>query len=97
MYYTHFSIVNSIADCSTTILFCVAVHGFLQTEYSVEEGNAVDTVFQLNVKGTTQFNNITINGIITAEPATNTTSKNKTRHVFMYVCFLIHFLCGVYR
>ena len=31
------------------------VHGFLQAEYDVDEDERLDTVFQLNVKGTTQF------------------------------------------
>ena len=32
-----------------------SVHGFLQAEYIVQEGDRLDTMFQLNVKGMTQF------------------------------------------
>ena len=43
------------------------VHGFLETQYSVLEGETVDIVFQRNVKGTTNFPLISIQGSITSE------------------------------
>ena len=43
------------------------VHGFLQTDYDVIEGEFLDTVFRLNVKGMTQFSSApAVNGRITA-------------------------------
>ena len=45
------------------------VHGFLEAEYNVLEGDWLNTRFQLNVKGTTQFGDaVTVNGFITATP-----------------------------
>ncbi|CAI8047959.1 hypothetical protein GBAR_LOCUS26511, partial [Geodia barretti] len=50
----------------TTCTLCV-VHGFLHTEYDVEEDERLDTRFQLNVKGTTQFGGaLVVPGLITA-------------------------------
>ena len=44
------------------------VHGFLQAEYDVDEDERLDTVFQLNVKGTTQFGSaLVVIGTIIAE------------------------------
>ena len=52
------------------------VHGFLQTMYDVTEGSGLDTMFQLNVKGTTEFGgDLVISGCITA-PADGTVSKS---------------------
>ena len=48
-------------------IFSPEVHGFLQAEYSITEDGRLDTVFQLNVKGTTQFSNLVMAGTITAE------------------------------
>ena len=45
------------------------VHGFLQSEYSVTEDDRLDTVFQVNVKGTTQFSTLAMTGTITAQAA----------------------------
>ena len=58
-----------------SIFIFIAVHGFLQSEYSIEEGEVLKTTFQLDVKGVSQLNgSIDISGIITAEAATNTTT-----------------------
>ena len=43
------------------------VHGFLQTVYVVTEGSGLDTMFQLDVNGTTIFSgDLVISGSITA-------------------------------
>ncbi|CAI8008867.1 hypothetical protein GBAR_LOCUS6036 [Geodia barretti] len=50
----------------TTCTLCV-VHGFGQSKYDVEEGRILDTSFQLNIKGTTQFGGaLVVPGLITA-------------------------------
>ena len=47
-----------------------SVHGFLQAEYNVDEDERLDTMFQLNVKGTTQFGSaLVVNGEVTATAA----------------------------
>ncbi|CAI8020301.1 hypothetical protein GBAR_LOCUS12147, partial [Geodia barretti] len=52
----------------TTCILCV-VHGFHQSKYDVEEGRRLDTMFQLNVKATTQFGGaLVVTGLITATP-----------------------------
>ena len=56
------------------ILFNPAVHGFLRVAHSVSEGDRLDTSFQLNVKGTTQFGGLVVAGLITAT-ADGTASK----------------------
>jgi hypothetical protein len=38
-----------------TALFLCSVHGFVQAAYDVVEDQRLDTMFQLNVKGMTQF------------------------------------------
>ena len=59
-------------DCHTIFMACLmllfSVHGFLQHEYDLTEGAQLDTVFQLNVKGNTQFGR-SLSGTITAEAA----------------------------
>ena len=52
-----------------------SVHGFLRAEYSVNENSRLDTRFQLNVKGMTQFSGLVVSGNITAS-AGGTASKN---------------------
>ena len=45
-----------------------AVHGFEQADYDVREDERLETTFQLNVKGITQFGGaLVINGTITFE------------------------------
>ena len=52
------------------ILLLFSVHGFLQHEYDLTEDDQLDTVFQLNVKGNTQFGrSLVVSGTITAEAA----------------------------
>ena len=49
-----------------TSLF-LSVHGFAQAAYDVVEDQRLDTTFQLNVKGTTQFGGgLVVTGVITA-------------------------------
>ena len=47
-----------------------AVHGFLSTTYNVTEGNRVDTLFQLNMKGETHFSTLNISGTISVTGGT---------------------------
>ena len=51
------------------------VHGFADTIYDVVEGNILQTLFQLNVKGETLSDRLNISGTITAV-ATGTASKS---------------------
>ena len=51
-----------------------AVHGFNRSHYYVLEEERLDTVFQLNVKGTTPFDALIVTGIITTA-ADGTASK----------------------
>ncbi|CAI8047950.1 hypothetical protein GBAR_LOCUS26509, partial [Geodia barretti] len=58
----------------TTCTLCI-VHGFRQSKYDVVEGGRLDTRFQLNVKGTTQFGGgLVVPGLITTA-ADGTASK----------------------
>ena len=53
------------------------VHGFLQAEYNVDEEERLDTMFRLNVKGTTQIGSgLVVTGTITAT-ADGTASKSE--------------------
>ena len=46
-----------------------AVHGFLLAEYHVQENQRLDTIFQLDVKGETQFGDaLLVSGTITSAP-----------------------------
>ena len=55
-------------SCDKQRDFYYTVHGFLQEEYDVDEDERLDTMFQLNVKGTTQFGSaLVVIGTITAE------------------------------
>lgn len=62
-------------DSLTTLLlfffFLVfsSVHGFDNVTYNVTEGNRLDFVFQLNIKGTTNLPSLQLNGMIEASPA----------------------------
>ena len=59
------------------LLLLHTVHGFLQAQYDVDEEERLDTVFQLNVKGTTQFGSaLVVIGTITAT-AGGTASKSE--------------------
>ena len=49
-----------------TTLFLCTVHGFAQAAYDVVEDERLDTRFQFNVKGTTQFGGLVVTGVITA-------------------------------
>ena len=56
-----------------------SVHGFLQAEYNVDEDERLDTMFQLNVKGTTQFGSaLFVSGEITATAAGTASKYNCT-------------------
>ena len=50
-----------------TELCVLAVHGFRQNTFNVDEGDRLDTEFALNVVGTTQFQGLVATGTITAE------------------------------
>ena len=49
VYFKDISIV--VCFCICTFPFIYAVHGFLNAYYDVLEGERLDTVFELNVKG----------------------------------------------
>ena len=57
------------------LLLLLAVHGFAQAVYDVDEDDRLDTDFRLNVKGMTAFPGLNIRGTITAEAA-GTASKH---------------------
>ena len=60
----------------TTFCSLFSVHGFTRARYQVVEGERVDVSFQLNVKGTSQFeSSLNIRGEVTAS-ADGTASKN---------------------
>ena len=58
----------SSVSCDKQRAFYYTVHGFLQEEYDVDENERLNIMFQLNVKGTTQFGSaLVVIGTITAE------------------------------
>ena len=58
----------SSVSCDKQRAFYYTVHGFLQEEYDVNENERLNIMFQLNVKGTTQFGSaLVVIGTITAE------------------------------
>ena len=66
----------SSVSCDKQRAFYYTVHGFLQEEYDVGENERLDTMFQLNVKGITQFGSgLVVIGTITAA-ADGTASKH---------------------
>ena len=68
----------SSVSCDKQRYFYYTVHGFLQAEYDVDEDERLDTVFQLNVKGTTQFgSNLFVHGVVTTT-ADGTASKQRS-------------------
>ena len=67
----------SSVSCDKQRYFYYSVHGFLQAEYDVDEEERLDTIFQLNVKGTTPFGSaLIVSGIVTAT-ADGTASKSE--------------------
>ena len=59
--------VQILALMSVVIAICPVVHGFAQAVYTVMEEERLDTRFQLNVKGTTNFPGLmNIQGTITS-------------------------------
>ena len=52
-----------------TISCLHTVHGFSSASYDVEEGESLETIFELNVKGETRFPMLLMPGNITAEPS----------------------------
>ena len=46
------------------------VHGFAQASYDVVEGERLDTMFGLNVKGSTNLSALDITGAVTSETGT---------------------------
>ena len=60
--------------CIIVCLFhplCI-VHGFTNAFYDVEEGERLDMVFKVNVKGTTGFSSLLLTGNITSAAGPNT-------------------------
>ena len=67
---------HSLYHSLTTFCSLFSVHGFTRARYQVVEGERVDVSFQLNVKGTSQFeSSLNIRGEVTAS-ADGTASKN---------------------
>ena len=62
-----FNSVSAVQLCCSFSL--CTVHGFLNSFYDVIEGEALDTMFKLNVKGETSLP-LFINGTITSERGT---------------------------
>ena len=69
--------LSSVSYCDKQRAFYYTVHGFLQAEYDLNENERLDTMFRLNVKGTTQFGSaLTVSGVVTAT-ADGTASKSE--------------------
>ena len=66
----------SSVSCDKQRTFYYTVHGFLQAEYDVDEEERLDTMFQLNVKGTTPFGALIVMGVVTTT-ADGTASKSE--------------------
>ena len=65
----------------------IAVHGFPQVVYYMDEGDRLDTEFRLNVKGMTAFPGLNISGTITAEAAGTAGKKSLCRVLdFISLC-----------
>ena len=48
------------------------VHGFAYASYDVEEGNRLETIFEVNVKGETNLTILSLSGIISSAAGPNT-------------------------
>ena len=66
----------SSVSCDKQRAFYYTVHGFLQAEYDVDEEERLDTMFRLNVKGTTPFGALIVMGVVTTT-ADGTASKSE--------------------
>ena len=65
---------------SRELLCYLAVHGFIQAVYVVDEDARLDTEFRRSVKGTSQFGtNLVLSGVITA--AADGTASRQTEIV----------------
>ena len=62
-----------------SLLVHTVVHGFVNGTYDVVEGESLDTIFQLNVKGETRFSSVIVSGTISAV-AGDSTSKFNYNH-----------------
>ena len=61
--------VQILAIMSMVIAICPIVHGFVQALYDMNEEDILDTRFELNVKGMTNFPGLlNIQGTITSLP-----------------------------
>lgn len=49
----------------TLVFYLILVHGFVNAKYDVVEEDLLQSSFQLNVKGNTKLNQISVSGIIT--------------------------------
>ena len=59
------------------------VHGFANAFYDVEEGERLDIVFKVNVKGTTGFSSLLLAGNITSAAGPNTSEFYDIYHLKM--------------
>ena len=63
------------------------VHGFSNAFYDVEEGERLDVVFKVNVKGTTGFSSLLLAGNITSAAGPNTSEFYYIYHIKMKQIF----------
>ena len=75
--------VHILAIMSMVIAICPSVHGFAQAVYTVMEEDILNTRFELNVKGMTNFPSLLIQGTITSV-AGGTASEYTHQCVFPY-------------
>ena len=100
----HFKVMESAAlalvgfcVCGWTItswfISLTAVHGFGNTAYSVQEGEALNILFELNVKGMTQFgSSLFIPGNVTVEY--DSSESEKLQKFLICKKFVYHYSLG---
>ena len=65
-------------------IYLYTVHGFANTFYDVEEGERLDMVFKVNVKGTTGFPSLLLAGDITSAAGPNTSEFYYIYHLKIF-------------
>ena len=68
---------------SPLFYFIYTVHGFSNAFYDVKEGERLDMVFKVNVKGTTGFSSLLLAGNITSAAGPNTSEFYDIYHFKM--------------
>ena len=72
-----------------SLLILYVVSGFESQIYYVEEGEPIDTMFVVNLKGETNFRRL-IRGTITATAGGG--AGIYTSHIYSIICFLSYFI-----